>query len=872
MKQATPQTIYLKDYRQPSFLIPEVHLRFDLREDKATITSVMKIKRNPEVGSKGDKDLVLHGQEVELLSLKIDGKPVPHFSKTDYSLKIPSPPEQFTLEVTNEVDPINNTSLEGLYKSGDIFCTQNEPEGFRKITYFLDRSDVMSKYTTTIEADKQKYPILLSNGNKVGQGDLDNGRHWVKWVDPYKKPSYLFALVAGDLGVVQDEYITSSGRKVNLEIFVDKGNEEKSHFAMESLKQSMKWDEDTYGLEYDLDIYMIVAVEAFNMAAMENKGLNIFNSRCVLADTSSATDDNFMMIQAVIGHEYFHNWTGNRVTCRDWFQLTLKEGLTVYRDQEFSSDLNSRSVKRIEDVRELRRSQFEEDSGPNAHPIRPNSFIEINNFYTSTVYEKGAEVIRMVATLVGKAGFRKGLDKYFELFDGQAVTTDDFIHAMETANDLDLTQFKNWYDQAGTPELIIKDSFDEKQNTYTLIIEQRGGAKPFYMPFKIGLIDQNGESIKLSLEHGNHRMENESAILIVDRPVQEFKFENVDSPPIPSLNREFSAPVKVSMDYDIDQMLFLMVQDKDTFNRWEMAQELSFYTIKSAVNELKNGNTPKVLPEILRGFKSVLLNNKLDPHFRALIFSLPSESVLSQQFSPPDFDLIHQARNEMAKSLAFFLEDELLLLYKNLNESTGDELTGENIGKRALKNNILAYLPSFGPKYLGIIKDQYFNAKNMTDQWNALQTICHYSLEERQEVVRHFYEKWKTDPLVLTKWFSAQALSSAEGTLDQVKELISSSDFNIKLPNHVRAVVSTFANHNPFHFNKISGEGYSFLADFIKKVDPLNPSLASDLAISFCRFQKLDDQRKKLMEKVLRGILECSEISKNTYEIVSKTL
>ncbi|MGZ3634171.1 MAG: aminopeptidase N, partial [Parachlamydiaceae bacterium] len=592
LKNEDPKPVLLKNYTPPNYLIKKVHLCFDLEDEKTLVTSKMDFIRNPE--STSNFSLVLNGEELKLHSIKLDGRLLSdaEYDVDEKILTIHNPPQAFTLQIENEINPKKNTALEGLYKSGGIFCTQNEPEGFRRITYFLDRSDVMAKYTTKIMADQKRYPILLSNGNEIGRGSLDNGRHWVEWQDPFAKPSYLFALVAGDLGLVSDTFTTMSGRKIDLRIYCDKGNEGKCAHAMQSLIKAMRWDEEVFGLEYDLDIYMIVAVDAFNMGAMENKGLNIFNTSCVLGDPSTATDANYARIETVIAHEYFHNWTGNRVTCRDWFQLTLKEGLTVFRDQEFSSDMQSRAVKRIEDVMTLRGRQFAEDAGPTAHPIKPKSYLEVNNFYTATVYNKGAEVIRMIQTLIGKEVFCRGITKYFELYDGQAVTTEDFIYAMEQVSGRNFTQFRRWYSQAGTPIVEIDSQYDANKKTLSLCVKQRceptadnSEKEPFHFPLALGLLGKDGHDLPLQI--AGKRLS--QSLIEIAQPEETFVFENVEELPVLSINRNFAAPIKIEMDVSKSDLLFLMAHDSDPFNRWEAGQKLAKGVMLAMVNDLSEG-------------------------------------------------------------------------------------------------------------------------------------------------------------------------------------------------------------------------------------------------------------------------------------------
>lgn len=869
MKEITPRTIYLKDYRPPEFSIPEINLRFELEDERTLVTAVMQVV-NVEGNDK--RSLILQGEELKLLSVRVDGKVL---SASDYivtpeSLTLPTVPAKFTLEIQNEIYPDKNTALEGLYKSDQIFCTQNEPEGFRRITYFLDRSDVMAKYTTTIVADKKKYPVLLSNGNKVGAGDLEGGKHFVKWRDPFNKPSYLFAMVAADLGMVEDFFVTRSGRRIVLQIFVDKGNESKCLFAMNSLKQAMKWDEDVFGLEYDLDIYMIVAVDAFNMGAMENKGLNIFNTNYVLADPRTATDHDFLNVQAVVGHEYFHNWTGNRVTCRDWFQLTLKEGLTVFRDQEFSADMYSRPVTRINDVINLRGRQFPEDAGPNSHPIRPSSYIEINNFYTATVYEKGAEVIRMVHTLIGAQKFRAGMDKYFELYDGMAVTTDDFLHAMELASGKDLGQFREWYNQAGTPVVKVKGQWLKEKNQYILDIEQscpptpgQEDKKPFHFPFSIGLIDMSGK-------------EKETRLVEIKAQKERVVFEQVNSAVVPSLNRDFSAPLRVEYQYSMDEVLHLLAHDKDDFNRFDAAQTMMTQILKDMISAKKAGQKAVVPGKFLEAMGIVIAHPTLENTLKSLVLKVPAVGILADEFSPPDFDLIEATREELYQALALTHERIFLNLYQELGrkqkERGADFYSKEAVGERALRNTCLGYLCSLEKTtYVELAYEQFKKASNMTDELAALGALVDIECPERHQASREFKEKWKNEILVVNKWFMTEATAKL-ASVDKIKTIMRDSLFDLKIPNKVRSLVGGFAHHNLPRFHVASGEGYQFVAEVVVTLDKINPSIASGLCACFNRYARLDQERASKMKKEMEKILATPNLSKNVFEIVSKTL
>jgi len=731
----------------------------------------------------------------------------------------------------------------------------------------------MAVYTTTIEADKDKYPVLLSNGNLVGSGDLENGRHWVKWNDPFKKPSYLFALVAGDLDFIKDKFITKSKREVALEIYVDKGNTEKCFHAMKSLKQSMKWDEEVYGLEYDLDIYMIVAVDAFNMGAMENKGLNIFNTMCVLADPKSATDNDFFKVQAVIAHEYFHNWTGNRVTCRDWFQLTLKEGLTVFRDQEFSKDMYSRSVVRVNEVTKLRESQFVEDSGPNAHPIRPQSYIEINNFYTNTVYEKGAEVIRMAYTILGKEKFHKGINLYFELYDGQAVTTDDFIYALEKASGFDFSQFKMWYDRAGTPIIQCSGQYFESKNEYELTVEQKQTSietseldKAFVFPFEIALFDQFGKEIEVEKNLF-------TKTLLIDQIKQSFVFKNIHSLPIVSLNRGFTAPIKIESGNSLQDKLILMGHDTDAFNRWDCAQSIYTHIILEKASYLKENKDYQLPGGLLPAVEKIIEESHDDLNLKALLLTLPSEISLVEEMVPPDFDAIHAAKKWLKKEIAMNFES-ILKRHLELNHHSDPlSITPAQAGMRSFSKACLSYLVALEKEsYFDYCLNMLHEARNMTEESAALLFLCEYECSQRKTALDIFYGRWKSDLLVMMKWYMAQSTSPLSTTLDEVKKLSEGQNFDFKIPNLVRSLIGGFVDYNLVNFHRPDGKGYEFLKDIILKVDSNNASMASGLAGAYGIFPRLDISRKNLMKIYLEEVLNAPNLSNNTYEIISKIL
>ena len=847
------KAIYLKDYKKPEFMIESCELVFELFEEYTTVTNIMTVNRTDD----SIKDISLDTIDLELLDLWLNDLKLKdtRYEIKDETLKIFNVPNSFTLKVVNKIYPQNNTELEGLYKSGPIFCTQNEPEGFRRITPYLDRPDVMSAFTTTVIADKDKYPILLSNGNKKQCHDFLNGRHGTTWHDPHPKPSYLFALVAGNLGCVNDEFTTMSGEHIELNIYCDAGNESKCSHAMKSLKESMTWDEEKYGREYDLEIYNIVAVDSFNMGAMENKGLNIFNSHYVLADGDTATDMNFMGIQSVIAHEYFHNWTGNRITCRDWFQLTLKEGLTVFRDQCFSADLNSKEVQRIEDVKALRDRQFVEDASATSHPIQPESYISMNNFYTATVYEKGAEVIRMIHTLLGEENYRKATDLYFESFDGQAVTTKDFLWAMSEASGVDLTQFERWYHQNGTPTIKVEDEFHN--GVYKITITQDipnsidgSEQKPYYFPLKIGLI---GIDCKEILEK----------ILIVSKDSEEFIFEGLNSKPYLSINRDFSAPIIIHK--SVKEYSFLMKHDNNSFVRYESAQNFAIDTLEEIIEV---GCIDK---EFIKSY-GYLLDLDIDLSYKALILELPSVSTLMQRQEKIDFELIYDAKEKLAKHLATTYKDKLLELYSTYHMPKCAEIDSISMSKRAIKNRCLKLLSALeNDEVINIAKEQYENSLTMTDRIVALDILENSSAELAEVAQADFYTKYKDDTLVMNKYFSILAASHRDGTLDRVMALQNDEAYDEKVPNLVRSLIGVFAR-NYKHFHAKDGHGYSFVADKIIEIDKINAQMASGLAGAFKIYEKMNEENKILMKRELERVISTHSLSKNVYEIIAKIL
>ncbi|MBD8593259.1 aminopeptidase N [Pseudomonas sp. CFBP 8758] len=884
MRTEQPKMIYLKDYQAPDYLIDETHLTFELFDDHSLVHAQLVMRRNPARGA-GLPPLVLDGELMELLGVKLDDSDL---GAADYqlsadSLTLQPRSEAFTVDTSVRIHPETNTALEGLYKSTGMFCTQCEAEGFRKITYYLDRPDVMSRFTTTLIADQQQYPILLSNGNPVGNGPQEDGRHWATWEDPFVKPAYLFALVAGDLWCVEDSFTTVSGRDVALRIYVEPENIDKCAHAMTSLKKSMRWDEEAYGREYDLDIFMIVAVNDFNMGAMENKGLNIFNSSAVLARAETATDAAHQRVEAIVAHEYFHNWSGNRVTCRDWFQLSLKEGFTVYRDAGFSADMHSPTVKRIQDVAYLRTHQFAEDAGPMAHAVRPDSFIEISNFYTLTVYEKGSEVVGMLHTLLGAEGFRKGSDLYFERHDGQAVTCDDFISAMEDANGVELEQFKRWYSQAGTPRLQVSEHFDAQARTYSLTLRQscpetpdKVEKLPFVIPVALGLLDASGRELPLRLRDEAAAV-GTSRVLAVTEAEQTFTFVDIAEQPLPSLLRGFSAPVKLIFPYTRDQLMFLMQHDSDGFNRWDAGQQLSVQVLQEMIGQYQRGESLSMDPRLLTALASVLENPQLDPAMVAEMLSLPSEAYLAEISEVADVDAIHAAREFARKQLADGLFDGLWTRYqanREVSRATAYVAEKEHFARRALQNIALSYLMLSGrPEVLAATLEQYDACDNMTERLTALAVLVNSPFDaEKTRALEAFAEHFKDNPLVMDQWFSVQAASGLPGGLQRVKALMQHPAFTLKNPNKVRALIGAFAGQNLINFHAADGSGYRFLADLVIELNALNPQIASRQLSPLTRWRKYDSARQALMKAELERILASGPLSSDVYEVVSKSL
>ncbi|EGR1593554.1 TPA: aminopeptidase N [Vibrio parahaemolyticus] len=866
MSQA-PQAKYRKDYQAPSHTITDIDLTFDLYDNDTIVTALSKVVQKGE-----STTLELDGEGLELRSVKVNGEDWAHHEVKEASLVLSDLPAEFELEIITKIDPEANTALEGLYKSGGAFCTQCEAEGFRRITYYLDRPDVLAKYTTKVIADKATYPYLLSNGNRIAQGEAENGRHWVQWQDPHPKPAYLFALVAGDFDVLRDKYTTMSGRNVDLEIFVDKGNLDRAGHAMTSLINSMKWDEERFGLEYDLDIYMIVAVDFFNMGAMENKGLNIFNSKFVLANDQTATDRDYLGIEAVIGHEYFHNWTGNRVTCRDWFQLSLKEGLTVFRDQEFSSDLGSRAVNRIDNVRIIRGPQFAEDASPMSHPIRPDKVIEMNNFYTLTVYEKGSEVIRMYHTLLGEEGFQKGMKLYFERHDGTAATCEDFVSAMEDATGVDLKQFRLWYSQSGTPTLRVNSEYNAEAKTYALTVEQfteatqdQAEKQALHIPFDIELYDSKGQIIPLTING-----ESVHSVLDIKQEKQTFVFENVAEQPVPSLLREFSAPVKLEYDYSDAELIFLMKHATNDFARWDASQMLLAKYIRQNVNNVQTGSEVQLSEDLIDAFRGVLLDENLEPAFIAQVFSLPSINEITGWYKQIDVDAVDTVLNSITVSLSAALEDELSATYHTLKQA---EYTIDHaaIGKRALRNQCLQFL-AHTDKGNTLVKAQYEAANNMTDTIAAMSAANSAQLECREELMADYSDKWKHDGLVMDKWFALQGTNPAEDALEKVKATMNHEAFSLKNPNRTRSLIGSFLAANPVRFHDKSGSGYQFSGEILRQLNDSNPQVASRMIDPLLKFRKYDEARQAMIRAELEKLKAMDNLAKDLFEKVTKAL
>ena len=832
-----PQPIYREDYEPSTHLIKTTELDFNLGDDETIVESKIVFYKNPLVARSVD-ELFLNGESLELLSIKVDGLSANYELKDD-GLFLLNPPDKFVLEVKVKIHPESKTDLNGLYQSSGNFCTQCEAMGFRQITYYLDRPDVLSVFTTKINANRNHYPVLLSNGNLI-----EDSKSFSIWHDPAPKPCYLFALVAGKLDFLQDEFITATGRKVDLRLYVEPHNMHKTSFAMESLKKAFAWDEERFNLSYDLDIYMIVAVDDFNMGAMENKGLNIFNSDCVLADKESSTDSSFVRIESIIGHEYFHNWTGNRVTCRDWFQLSLKEGLTVFRDQEFSSDLRSRAIQRISDVIQLKTRQFAEDSGPMSHPVRPESYISMDNFYTSTVYEKGAEVIRMIHTILGEEGFQKGMKLYFQRHDGDAVTIDDFVASMADANNSNFESFMPWYSQPGTPEVGFEDEYDSDAKIYTATFTQNNLKTPFIIPNRFGLIGQDGNEIK-------------SGMVLIDELVKTISFENIPSKPTPSWFRGFSAPIKFNSEMTTNEKIFLVSNDNDPFNRWDQVQSLWLDFILNPEFVSKK--------ELFRMIEN-LMSKENDLALLSEMMSLPSEQIIHQNVSEIDVEDVHNRRNNSYLEIGNKFKDVFLETYEKLNTKKSFDLSPVSVAERSFKNICLAYLARLGE--FDIAYQQFINADCMTDQYGAFQSLLNAENSHRDEVIERFYHQHRSDVQVMDKWFSAQAISSLTSVRD-IRNLMKHELFTIKNPNRVRSVIGSFSqNYIQFHCQ----DGYELMSEVVIELDDLNPQIAARFAGIFNHWRRFVPKYSKLQELQIKSIIDREKISKDVFEIVQSAI
>ena len=888
MRHADAKTIYLKDYQAPEYGIDTTVLHFELFEEFAVVESTLSMRRSPAA-----QELKLHGRDLVLEELRLNDRVLSEdqYTLSDDSLTISDldamlgeHADTFNLFCRTRIEPQNNTALEGLYKSGRMFCTQCEAEGFRRITYYLDRPDVMSRFTTTIVADAGRYPTLLSNGNCVARGTLEGepSRHWVRWEDPFKKPSYLFALVAGALEHKSDSFTTSSGREVTLQIFVEQKDLDKIDYAMDSLKRAMRWDEEVYGREYDLDIFMIVAVDDFNMGAMENKGLNIFNTSCVLANPLTQSDQAFQRVEAVVAHEYFHNWSGNRVTCRDWFQLSLKEGFTVFRDAEFSADMGSRTVQRVEDVSFLRTVQFAEDAGPMAHSVRPDSYMEISNFYTVTIYEKGAEVVRMISLLTGPEAFRRGSDLYFARHDGDAVTTEDFVRAMEEASGVDLQQFRRWYSQAGTPVLTVTGRYSESDKTFTLQVKQSCPATPgqpekqnFHIPLRMGLLDQRGKPLVLS-GAGLAGDKTDEVLHITDSD-QEFIFTGIEHEPVPSLLRGFSAPVRLNYEYSQQALALLISHDEDGFNRWNASQALAMRVLQALQSGEPVTDSSRMLLNAYREIlSSALADEKLDRAMLAHLLSLPQLSALIEQAEVADVESIYQARESLLTYLASELAVQFAELFEAVPATTIYQADADSIANRALRNLCLSYLlRGDEARWAGVAYQQFQTANNMTDQLAALRMLVAAKQTESEKLsnqaLEEFYKRWCDEPLVVDQWLSVQAVAQKPGALSAVKALIDHPAFEFKNPNKVRALIGAFCSQNHLGFHDASGAGYEFLAEQVIALDSINPQIAARLLTPLTRWNKYDANRQRLMQAELLRIKSISSLSKDVYEVVEKS-
>lgn len=874
MKTETPVVHHLKDYQAPDFDVETVYLEFHLEPEATIVSNTMQLTKLTDV-----TELYLDGEKLELVSVQIDGVEVKDtcvISAEGMTVPI-TDKTQFELKVITQISPQSNTALEGLYRTSGNYCTQCEAEGFRKITYFFDRPDMLTLFTTKVVAHKNDNAVLLSNGNLIESGDLDNGKHYAIWQDPFKKPCYLFALVAGNLECIEDTYHAADGRDIDLKIYVEPKNIDKCDHAMLSLKKSMQWDEERFGLVYDLDIYMIVAVDDFNMGAMENKGLNVFNSKFVLAKPETATDVDYEGIEAVIGHEYFHNWTGNRVTCRDWFQLTLKEGLTVFRDQEFTADMLSPAVKRIEDVKRLRSNQFPEDAGPMSHPIQPQSYIEMNNFYTMTVYEKGAEVVRLYHTLLGESGFRKGMDLYFKRHDGQAVTVESFRNAMADANDMDLSQMHNWYIQNGTPVLKVISEFDGESGQLTLSCQQNiprleQELKPLLIPIKLALFSKQGDAIELCSTDSAVSLNGQEATLSLTKQQQSFVFTGLSAEPVVSILRGFSAPVILEYEQSDEDLAKLVMCDSDSYVRWESMQTLAMREVKANIARYEQGQALSVSAAYLEAFDGVLADLSIDKALKALTLALPDLTYIGEQYHQMNVDAIYHTHRWLKTELAVKFEKAFLAIYNEINQQQSEySYNSQAIAERKLKNTCLQYLLLLSEN-LSLADQQFKSGSNMTDVLAALEALSHTDSQEREACLETFYNKWKEDALVLDKWFTLQAASHHLHALEHVKALVEHPEFKYTNPNRVRSVLGVFGRLNMLGFHRDNGEGYEFMSEQVLKLDAINPQVAARIVAPFTHWKHLDESRQGMMKGALKTILNSENLSKDVYEIVSKSL
>jgi len=877
MRDATPRAIELKNYRPPEFLVTSVQLEFDLDPAHTRVRGRLELRRNP--AGQRDAPLVLDGQGLKLRRVSRDGYVMrpSEYEVTADTLTIPGLPDAVCIETEVEIDPSANSALEGLYTSRGMLCTQCEAEGFRRITYFPDRPDVLAPFTTTLRAERAAYPLLLSNGNRVAEGELPDGRHYATFEDPFPKPCYLFALVAGQLQALHDTFVTASGRTVQLYIHTEPQYVAQCAHAMAALKKSMAWDERVYGREYDLDVFHIVAVDDFNMGAMENKGLNIFNAKYVMADPARATDLDYQYIEGIIAHEYFHNWTGNRITCRDWFQLSLKEGLTVFRDQQFSADMGSAAVKRIADVRNLRTVQFAEDGGPLAHPVRPEAYIEINNFYTSTVYQKGAEVVRMLHTVLGADGFRRGTDLYFERHDGQAVTVEDFVAALADANGVDLEPFMGWYRQAGTPQVTVQHRHDAATQRYHLTLRQhteptpgQPDKQPLPIPVTVGLLAADGRELALRLA-GEGAAAGTQRVLQLREAEQSFVFEDIAAPPVPSLLRGFSAPVRLEIDLDDAQLAHLLAHDSDAFARYDAGQQLYLRLIRRLLAAHANGDALTADSALVDAAQRCLADDSLDPALVAELLTLPSETFIAGELDVVDPQAIHEVRRFLRLTLAQALREPLLDRYKALAPSGPYQFEGAQAGRRSLRNLCLGYLAELDDIGPSLCLEQFETADNMTDSNAALALLAQLDAPEREQALAAFYQRWQGEAIVLDRWFSVQAGSRREQALDDVKALLQHPAYAPRNPNRVRALVGTFVHGNPARFHAADGAGYAFLADQVLAIDAFNPMLAARLVQALARWRRFEPGRQALMRTQLER-LAATQLSKDLYEVVSKAL